>query len=170
MFLYKQILKFLFNQRELALLGDQLKKKISPKYLNIFFVLPFLFHLILPIIRIINEPFKFVGIAPFLLGIILNIWSLRVLMENTTTIDFNGITTNLVTTGPFNFSRNPIYLSGVIILLGIAIFLGSLITFVFPVVLLLIMDKFYIPFEERKLEGIFGDEYLKYKQKVRKWI
>jgi protein-S-isoprenylcysteine O-methyltransferase Ste14 len=61
-------------------------------------------------------------------------------------------------------------LGGVILSLGIAVLLGSLITFVFPIVLLLILDQLYIPVEERKLEETFGKEYLEYKQRVRRWI
>jgi protein-S-isoprenylcysteine O-methyltransferase Ste14 len=58
----------------------------------------------------------------------------------------------------------------VILSLGVAILLGSLITFVFPIALLVILDRYYIPFEEKRLEETFGAEYLEYKQKVRRWI
>jgi protein-S-isoprenylcysteine O-methyltransferase Ste14 len=146
------------------------KKLISPKYLNGFVVLAFGMHFMLPIRRIIYNPFTFLGIFVILFGLILNIWSVRVLRRNNTPADLYQTTTRLVTNGPFRFSRNPIYLSGVVLLLGITIFLGSLVTFVFPIALLLILDKIYIPFEEKKLEETFDKEYLIYKRKVRRWI
>ena len=87
-----------------------------------------------------------------------------------TTIDFYEAPNRLVTDGPFHISRNPIYLSGVILSLGVAILLGSLITFVFPIALLVILDRYYVPFEEKRLEETFGTQYLEYKQRVRRWI
>ncbi len=103
-------------------------------------------------------------------GIVLNVWSSRLLIKKSTVIDFYEAPTKLVTDGPFRISRNPVYLSGVILSLGIAILLGSLITFVFPIALLLILDRFYIPIEEERLETSFGKEYLEYKQRARRWI
>lgn len=125
-------------------------------------------HFLFPIIQIIYFPHTLFGIIVIASGITLDIWA--VLENYNTTIDFNGKATRLVTTGPFQISRNPIYFGGVILSLGIAILLGSLITFVFPAALLWILNRYYIPFEERNLENTFGEEYLKYKQKVRRWI
>ncbi|MHA1975491.1 MAG: methyltransferase family protein [Candidatus Hodarchaeales archaeon] len=145
-------------------------KLLPPKYYNLFLLVAFGLHIFLPIRRLIYPPVTFFGIIGIICGFFLNIWSVRVLTEKNTTIDFYETTTILVTNGPFQISRNPIYLSGVILFLGIAILLGSLITFLFPITLLIILDVFYIPFEERKLERIFGEEYLSYRQKVRRWI
>ncbi|MGD8996491.1 MAG: isoprenylcysteine carboxylmethyltransferase family protein [Anaerolineae bacterium] len=77
---------------------------------------------------------------------------------------------HLVVTGPFRISRNPVYLSGVVVSLGIATLLGSLITFLFPVLLFLVLNTWYVPNEESRLHRVFGDEYLEYKQRVRRWI
>ncbi|MFQ6088379.1 MAG: methyltransferase family protein [Candidatus Methanofastidiosia archaeon] len=145
-------------------------KLIPPAYFNIFFVLAIGLHFILPIERIIYSPYTYLGFIFILFGIVLNIWSVRLLKKKNTTINFYETSNKLVIDGPFRISRNPIYLSGVILSLGIVILLGSLITFVFPIALLLILNKLYIPFEEMKLEKTFGREYLKYKQKVRRWI
>ena len=56
------------------------------------------------------------------------------------------------------------------LLLGVAVLLGSLITFVFPLGLAIVMGVVYIPIEERNLERLFGEEYLIYKGKVRRWL
>ncbi len=124
----------------------------------------------MPVITIIHRPYTYLGFIFILVGISLNIWSVIVLKKNNTTIDFHEKPDRLVTNGPFRISRNPLYLSGVILSFGIAILLGSLVTFVFPIALLLILDKLYIPVEEVKLEKEFSNEYLKYKQRVRRWI
>ena len=54
--------------------------------------------------------------------------------------------------------------------LGLSILLGSLITFAFPVALWVILNGLYIPSEEELLEKTFGEEYLRYKQRVRRWV
>ena len=77
---------------------------------------------------------------------------------------------HLVTDGPYRFSRNPMYVSGLFVWLGWTCFYGSPAVFV---ALLLLWSMFafrVIPHEERQLEESFGDEYLKYKRSVRKWI
>jgi len=56
------------------------------------------------------------------------------------------------------------------ILLGVAIILGSVITFVFPALFVISMEILFIPYEEENLEEAFGEEYLNYRQKVRCWI
>jgi len=103
-----------------------------------------------------------------LLGVTLNIWAGGTLRRNNTTIDFNSTPKQLVTDGPFRFSRNPIYLSGVILSLGVAIALGSLIMFIYLVALFIILNWFYIPFEEDWLENEFGQNYHDYKRSVRR--
>ena len=145
-------------------------KLLPPSYLNIFLVLPIGLHFVLPIKRIVHSPYTYLGFVFILLGLALNTWSVRELKKRNTTVDFQEMPNRLVTDGPFRISRNPLYLGGVILSLGIAILLGSLITFGFPVALLLILDRLYIPAEETRLEKIFGEEYLEYRQKVRRWI
>jgi protein-S-isoprenylcysteine O-methyltransferase Ste14 len=145
-------------------------KLLPPTCLNTFLVLAIGLHFILPIKRIIHSPYTYLGLIIILFGVALNVWSTRLLKKKRATIDLYETPTRLVTDGPFRISRNPLYLGGVILSLGIAVLLGSLITFVFPTALLLILDKLYIPAEEKRLEKTFGKEYLEYKQRVRRWI
>ena len=56
------------------------------------------------------------------------------------------------------------------ILLGLAILLGSLIMFLFPIVFAILMELIFIPFEEENLERIFGEKYFDYKKRTRRWI
>ena len=76
----------------------------------------------------------------------------------------------LVTTGPYRYSRNPMYLGLVLILIGIAILQGSISpVLVIPVFIWLITNNI-IKKEEKMLEETFGDAYLEYKKQVRRWI
>ncbi len=145
-------------------------KLISPQFLNVGLLISIGIHFLFPIHIIVTFPSTIFGLILILLGLSINIWSVRELKRNNTTIDFKKIAIKLVITGPFSISRNPIYLSGVILSLGFAIFLGSISMFLFPVVLLLILNFCYIPVEEAKLEETFGEKYLIYKKRVRRWI
>jgi len=62
------------------------------------------------------------------------------------------------------------YLGMLIILIGIAILMGSLITFIFPIIFFVIINWFFIPMEEKNMEIKFGKKYSEYKNKVRRWI
>jgi protein-S-isoprenylcysteine O-methyltransferase Ste14 len=76
----------------------------------------------------------------------------------------------LVTSGPFQFSRNPIYLGMLIWLIGLAILLGSLIAFAFPLIFFLLANFIVIPLEERDMECIFEARFFEYKRRVRRWF
>jgi protein-S-isoprenylcysteine O-methyltransferase Ste14 len=76
----------------------------------------------------------------------------------------------LVTSGPFRFSRNPLYLGGnVFIFFGAALLLGSPTALVFTAIHLPLVDLF-IRREEKQLEQTFGEAWVRYKHQVRRWI
>src|SRR5262245_56371561 len=76
----------------------------------------------------------------------------------------------LITSGPYRFSRNPLYLGGnVFIFFGAALLLGSPTALIVTALHLPLMDRF-IRREEEQLERIFGDEWRSYKRRVRRWI
>jgi protein-S-isoprenylcysteine O-methyltransferase Ste14 len=76
----------------------------------------------------------------------------------------------LVMTGPFQFTRNPMYL-GLLIVLIAAFFVSQSPYFLVPPVLFfLVIDFRMIPFEERLLADRFGEEYEAYRKRVRRWI
>jgi protein-S-isoprenylcysteine O-methyltransferase Ste14 len=144
-------------------------KLINPAFLNLFIPISIALHFIYPIKIIVYSPLKYLGLVVILGGLMLNQAATKRLRGNQTPVEFDQAPLRLVTDGPFRFSRNPIYLGGVLVLLGIASLFGSLVTFVFPVLLFLILDLIYIPVEEQEMEAVFGTEYVEYKQTVRKW-
>jgi protein-S-isoprenylcysteine O-methyltransferase Ste14 len=72
--------------------------------------------------------------------------------------------------GPFRFSRNPMYLGMVTLLIGVAIGLGSATPWLVIPAFFFLISKRFIAAEERKMEVEFGAEYLSYRSKVRRWI
>lgn len=79
-------------------------------------------------------------------------------------------TNTLQTTGIYAISRNPMYLGLLIIYIGIAFLKGNLWTLLLIPLVILIVTYFVILNEERYLTRAFGNEYLDYKKKVRRWI
>ncbi len=77
---------------------------------------------------------------------------------------------SLVSGGVFHLSRNPMYLGMALILLGVVIKLGSLISMVILVLFVGLITQFQIKPEERALTKIFGQLYTEYCSKVRRWI
>lgn len=77
---------------------------------------------------------------------------------------------SLVTTGLFGFSRNPIYLGDLLLLIALFIWLGNAINIVFLPLFVWFINHFQIEAEERALSQLFGDTYLDYCKKVRRWI
>lgn len=79
-------------------------------------------------------------------------------------------TTALVTNGPYRFSRNPMYLSLVLLYFGLALRLDVFWVLVLAPVVIVLVHYLAIVREERYLERKFGQEYLDYKARVRRWL
>ncbi len=75
-----------------------------------------------------------------------------------------------MTDGVFRFSRHPIYFGMVLILLGIALALGSLTPFAVPICLAVFIQFAFVVPEEYDMLEQFGDEYRRYKTNVRQWV
>jgi len=78
--------------------------------------------------------------------------------------------TRIVTHGVYRFSRNPIYVGFGVWIFGIAFLLNSVWMLIAAPIGLILTDRFVVTHEERYLERKFGEEYLGYKRRVRRWI
>ena len=76
----------------------------------------------------------------------------------------------LVIRGAYKYSRNPMYLGGLISLIGLAIISQNILSFIIPILYIITINIIFIQYEEKILEQLFGNEYLEYKHKVRRWI
>jgi len=81
-----------------------------------------------------------------------------------------GEPTKFVEQPPFTWTRNPMYLGLTTTLLGLAIFFGSIAMLLAPGVFFAVIDRILIPREEETMERIFGQDYVAYKDRVRRWI
>ena len=76
----------------------------------------------------------------------------------------------LIISGPYQYSRNPLYVGIVLITLGFALLAGSFVGLILTFLFFIFWDYLIKSREEPELENIFGDEYLNYKLKVNRWI
>ena len=77
---------------------------------------------------------------------------------------------SLVTSGIYGFTRNPMYLGLFVALVGWALFLSNTLAFLFLPVFIVYMNRFQIEPEERALTTLFGQEFVAYTSRVRRWI
>jgi protein-S-isoprenylcysteine O-methyltransferase Ste14 len=77
---------------------------------------------------------------------------------------------SLVTAGIYQYTRNPMYLGVLLVIVGWAAFLSSFWALVGPLAFALYITRFQILPEERALSGLFGSEYLAYQSRVRRWL
>ena len=87
-----------------------------------------------------------------------------------THVDPSQLVTTIVTRGPFRLTRNPLYLSLTLLYTGIALLVNSFWAIILLPGVLLLIRFGVINREERYLEQKFGEQYLSYKAKVRRWI
>ena len=76
----------------------------------------------------------------------------------------------LVTSGPYRFTRNPMYVGMALLYVGIALTFGLLWSIALLPVVLVIIDRYVIAREERYLTRRFGESYLSYREQVRRWV
>jgi protein-S-isoprenylcysteine O-methyltransferase Ste14 len=136
----------------------------------ILIALPILLHYLIPVMILVPRPYSYLGAVLMLLGLALMTWAAMLFRKVGTSFQLQGESSVLVTSGPFRFSRNPMYLGMLIWLMGLAILLGSLVVFVFPFLFFLLANLLMIPLEEKSMEQMMGQQFIEYRQRVRRWL
>jgi protein-S-isoprenylcysteine O-methyltransferase Ste14 len=146
------------------------KRVLPPTYLLLSIAAMVLLHFLIPVASIAPYPWNLLGILPLAMGVSLNLIADIAFKKDQTTVKPFEASTSLVVTGVFQISRHPMYLGMVLILLGIAILMGTLTPLVVVAVFGILMELVFVRTEERMLEEQFGATWLAYKTKVRKWV
>jgi protein-S-isoprenylcysteine O-methyltransferase Ste14 len=108
----------------------------------------------------------------FLLGGLLDVSGMVSFRRARTTVNplQPGSATALVTRGVYRYTRNPMYLGMLVMLLAWAIHLAAPVALLGPLGYWLYVDRFQIAPEERALAALFGEPYAAYKARVRRWL
>ena len=110
------------------------------------------------------------GLILIISGISLVFVSFRFMRKMKTTFIHDGTPEVLISSGPFRFSRNPIYLGMLTFLVGVAFLMSSLSAIIISFVFGVIINFTWISHEEKKLKELFSEDWENYSSKVRRWI
>ncbi|MEI6558737.1 MAG: isoprenylcysteine carboxylmethyltransferase family protein [Rhodospirillaceae bacterium] len=97
-------------------------------------------------------------------------WAIRAMKRQRTEINPRRPTTAIVDTGPFRYTRNPLYLSLVLLFAGLSLGLESASMLMLALPLVIVLRQGVIMPEERYLTAKFGDDYRRYQTRVRRWL
>ena len=113
-----------------------------------------------------------VSVLILIIGLVVIISPVFDFIKSKTTVNpvkFQNVN-RLVTTGIYKYSRNPMYLGMILIIISTTVYYLNFLSVFSPLIFYIWINKFQISREEIFLEGKFGNEYLKYKSKTRRWI
>lgn len=110
------------------------------------------------------------GIIPIVLGAGLAAWAAITMHQHQTHIDPSKPAIHLVTSGPFSWTRNPLYAAMTLVIIGVAMMDRNVWILVFLIPTLMVIHYGVVLREERYLAGKFGVEYHEYRDRVRRWL
>ena len=147
-----------------------MKRHINPPfYFMLFLLMIVLVYYTVPLPRLIHPPLSYLGILGIAFGTVVNIWADAVFKRQNTTVKPYYRPSALVTAGPYRISRNPMYLGMFAILFGEAVLFGTLAVLLMPFIFTVLMQYIFIRSEEKNMEKAFGEKYLTYRKRTRRW-
>lgn len=117
-----------------------------------------------------NPAVSVAGAALFAIGAVIAGWGWMTFHRARTTTIPGKASSKLVTWGPYRFTRNPMYVGLLIAYLGEAGLLRQFWPAVLLPLVVVYVNWIVIPVEEAKLEEVFGEDYQRYRARVRRWI
>ena len=147
-----------------------MKKLFIPPVLVLFsLILIITFYFLIPNFNLIPYPYNLFGILLILLGFAIIGKTNELFLKHKTTRTINK-SSHLLTEGTFSKSRNPMYTGMFLFLIGTGVCFMNLFSMLIPFVFILFIQLVFIPKEEKLMTETFGEAYLDYKKKVRRWI
>ena len=146
-------------------------KKIQPPQVMLFlYVVATILHGVFKPSRMVPTAFVPLGLLIFAAGLSFMLWSRQQFIKQSTPVRHSEQPTTLVRQGPFKWSRNPMYIGGLVMFTGIGIMAGTWPFLAVPVVMFFILERIFIPWEERYMTGLFKNLYEDYLRKTRRWF
>ena len=146
------------------------RRIVPPVYLVLHVMAMVLLHMTMPGPTWLRSPWTFAGAVPVLVGLTLGLSAVRLFKSEGTTIRPFQESRSLVVAGPFRISRNPMYLGMALLLIGLAIGFGTTTPWIAIPSFVFVIDRLIIPHEETALADKFGDDYARYRARVRRWL
>ncbi len=143
---------------------------VPPVHLLLTMVVMYFLGHLLPILRLHDHTNILVGKGLVLLGFGMIVYCIQLFKRAKAPLRPFTSAKTLVIEGPYRFSRNPIYVAMISIVIGWAMSLSALSPWIGVVWFTYIIRKHWVIPEEVQLEAELGQEYIKYKKKVRRWL
>jgi len=147
-----------------------MKRLLPTTYLLLALIIILILHFTVPIIKLIPLPWNLLGLLPLVIGLALNFAADGALHKAGTTVKPFQDSSALIVGNVYHISRHPMYLGFVLALAGAVIMLGSLSPWAIIPIFIVLIEFIFIRSEEQMLEAKFGETWLGYKRRVRKWI
>jgi protein-S-isoprenylcysteine O-methyltransferase Ste14 len=125
-------------------------------------------HWVIPIRVVPDSLAAWIAVPAIAVGVFFLLWSFREF--KTLNLHPGRVTSDLVTSGPFQWSRNPMYVCMSLIQAGIGIWVNTVWILALLVGNVLFIALYLIPLEERFMVEKFGEPYLDYQKRVRRWL
>jgi protein-S-isoprenylcysteine O-methyltransferase Ste14 len=136
----------------------------------LFIVIAYFLGRFVPVPFIPSTIWRNVGLLLTCIGFLLGISALLEFRKERTTLDPHGSSKQVVTSGIYRFTRNPIYLGFLLMVIGLPLNSGLIWGIILAPLYMIVMTRLVIEQEEAYLEKKFKDQYTSYKSRVRRWL
>jgi protein-S-isoprenylcysteine O-methyltransferase Ste14 len=136
----------------------------------IFIVIAYFLGRLVPLPFVVPLALRYVGLVMTFVGFLLGMGAFNEFRKSRTTLDPHGSVTKLVTSGIYRFTRNPIYLGFLLMVIGVPLNFGLYWGIVMAPFYIIVMNRLIIEREENYLEKKFKNTYTNYKSQVRRWL
>ncbi|WP_437966513.1 isoprenylcysteine carboxylmethyltransferase family protein [Sorangium sp. So ce260] len=143
---------------------------LPPVLLLLVVAVMWLTHALLPRAPVLPGSYRLIGLLPLAAGVAVAIAARVQFARAETEINTFAEPTRLVTGGLFRWSRNPMYLGMGLAAAGMAVLSGAATSLLLAAVFVVVVDRWYIAFEERRLRARFGVAYEAYARSTRRWV
>lgn len=147
-----------------------MKKLYIPPTLIAYCILSMIaIYFLLPKFNMILFPYNLVGILIAFSGFYLMGQARDLFKKHQTTVKIEK-SNHLITDGVFSKSRNPMYGGMFVLIFGFSVFSTNIFSLVLPVIFIVLVRLIFLSKEEQLMFDTFGDDYLEYKKRVRRWL
>jgi len=151
--------------------NDHADVKIHPPILTVIHIAAaYVAKWAVPIPVLVPDLVRNIGFALVVAGFFSGVAAFMEFRKARTTVDPHGSVTSIISSGIYRFTRNPIYLGFVLMLIGLPMNSGTYWGIVLAPVFIHLMNRLVIEREEAYLEKKFGALYTSYKSRVRRWL
>lgn len=151
--------------------SPEIHKYVHPPVVAIFYIIvAIMLGIFMPLLGELTRSVRNIGFGLVAVGFLLGLAALIEFRKAKTTVLPHGSVSNIISSGIFRFTRNPIYLGFLLMVIGFPLNYGSLWGIIAAPFFVVTMNRLVIEKEEAYLEKKFGERYASYKSRVRRWL